>query len=452
MNCDRAAIVLRGLEKNELAVTADEIEELLALGLAVEADPEDLATLGWLRPFVVENVHRDVDDPSAREGLALALRELEEELKKDWYRMKTSKAELAAQEERRIHMRRALAHLGDRLLMQRLVKLVQDARQLAPGTRYVCCDALGSEYYAITYKGWRVRRHLKLRLERFAQAPLKSFLHTLEKTEAKMRAFSGEIATLSQNIGYVRKNREQTVIGLAKMGVPAAQALAAYQAGMRVTNHAPDVAVTCARNAKTFGSAADAARRLGHAQAALRKAGFPGTPVVMGAAKSLLAFDPPASGVPRFVDLYQRLQRIFGQGDIVYKHTSRLMPADGTPEAIVKRVVTAGHLLGQTPSANPHAKPHGPAVALASMVRAEAPLPNLVARFRAIEYELVRAGVSTALVAEADALECVACPGSPAEVVDIVASLANAIAAQHGRQRERGDVLVAVSFAKRFAF
>ena len=87
---------------------------------------------------------------------------------------------------------------------------------------------------------------------------------------------------------------------------------------------------------------------------------------------------------------------------------------------------------------------------LASMVRQDDQLPALVARFRDIEQELVRAGVSIQTTVEAHALECVACPGSPAEVVDIVASLAGQLAA--GRQSERGDVAIAVAFAKRFAF
>jgi len=452
MNCLRAAAVLRGLEKNELVVTAEEIEELLAIGLAVEAEPEDLQMLHWLQPVVRQFAGCDVDAPLAAQSLAVTLRGTEDELKKDWYRMKTSKEELAVREATRVVMRRAIAYLNDKPTVDAVRKLTRNARQLAPGAKYVCCEQLGAEYYAITHKGWRVRRQLKIRLDRFGETSFKTFLAAFDKNEAKMRAFSTDIAQLAQNIGYVKKNREQVVIGLAKVGVPPNQALASYQAGLRAANDAPDVAVTCARNAATFGSPLEAAARLRKAQAALRDAGFPQTPVAMGAAKSLLAFGPPEAGARRFADIFGRLAQTFGRVDAVYKYTSRLMSATGSGSEVVGRAMVAGTLLKQMPSrATPHPQDGAAtAVALASMVRAEDQLPPLVRRFREVEVELVRAGVSTLASVEGDALECVGCPGTPAEVVDTVAALAGQLAA--GRQSERGDVAVAVAFAKRFAF
>jgi hypothetical protein len=452
MICQRAAAVLRGLEKNELAVTAEEIELLLEHGLAVEADPDDLQTLHWLQPLVRQYAGCDVDAPLASQSLAVTLRETEEELKKDWYRLKASKETLAAREQSRIAMRRAIAYLNDRTAMEAVRKLMRNARQLAPGATYTCCEPLGSEYYAITHKGFRVRRQLKLRLERFGQAPLATFLATFDKTEAKMRAFSTEIATLSQNIGYVRKNPEQVVIGLAKTGAPAAQALGAYRAGLQAARDAPDIAVICARNAKAFGGPAQAAKGLRQAQHALRHAGFPSTPIAMGAAKSLLTFTPPAAGAPRFADLFRRLEQGLGRDEVNFKYTARLMPATGTPEQLVRRVLAACNLLSQMPSrVKPNAREvRATAVALSAMVRQDDQLAALVARYREVEYELVRAGVSTIATVEGHALECVGCPGSPAEVVDIVAALAGQLAA--GRQGERSDVSIAVAFAKRFAF
>jgi hypothetical protein len=452
MNCQRAAAVLRGLEKNEPAFDSAEIEELLGLGLAVEADPDDLQLLQWLQPIVREFAGCDVDAPLVSQSLAATLHETEEELKKDWYRMKTSKADLAVREENRINMRRALACLNDKTSSEAIRKLMRNARQLAPGVQYVCYQQLGSEYYALTHKGWRVRRQLKIRLERFGESPLKTFLAAFDKNELKMRAFSGEVGTLAQNIGYVKKNREQVVIGLAKTGVPAVQALASYKAALHATNNAPDVAVTCARNAATFGSPANAAHRLAQAQAALRQAGFPNTPIAMGAAKSLLGCQPPESGPARFTEIFKRLEQAMGRSEALYKYTARLMPADGAPAAVVQRAINAGTLLKQVPSrVYPAGKDIRPtAVALASMVRADDQLPALVARFREIEFELINAGVSTQATVEGDALECIACPGSPAEVVDTVASLAAQIA--QGRRSERGDVAIAVAFAKRFAF
>jgi hypothetical protein len=337
------------------------------------------------------------------------------------------------------------------MLVQSLSKIVADSRTLAPNASWVCCAQLGVEHYALTHKGWRVRRALAVRLGRFQGVPFKTFLHSFDKSEAKMRAFKMEVATLSQNIGHVKKNREQVVIGLAKSGVPAGHALGAYHAALRDVQ-APDVAVTCARNAATFGSPAHAAHRLRLAQTALQRAGFPAQPVVMGAAKSLLGFSPPESGIPRFVEIIRRLEQVFGPSEVLFKHTARLMPVAAAPEEVVRRVVAAGDLLRRMPSrANPQAHDHRAAsVALASMARTAEAVPGLVTRFREIEHLLFQSGVSTLQSVEADALECVACPGTSPEAVDTVSSLVAQLA--EGRQPHAGDVAIAVAFAKRFAY
>lgn len=454
MNCHRAVALLRGLEKNELpslALTSEDIEELLKFSLAIESDPEDLTTFEWLAPVVAQYARRSVDDAHAAQGLAQVLRQTEEELQKDWYRIKTSKTELAEREASRVTMRRALALLGDPRCVAAMGELMAKARVVAPGAGWVACPALGSEVYALTHKGWRVRRQLKIRLERFGEVELEEFLRAFDKIEGKMAAFAGDITALSSNVGYVRKNREQVVIGLMKTGAPVPQALAAYQAGLRVANQAPDVAVTCARNASVAGSPAQAARLLEQAKQALRRGGFPDMPVVMGAAKCLLAFNPPDAGVARFKELCSRLGHMLGGDDLVYKMAARLMPAHGTPSDVVRRAVNAASLLRQQPSrANPSAREVRMAsAALASMVRDDAALPSLVTRFREVEYELVRAGVSGPAQAEAHALECVVCPGTPYEVVDTVSALVAQLG--QGRRAEPGDVGVAVAFAKRFA-
>lgn len=450
MNCQRAAEVLRGLEKNELSVNTEEIEELLGAGLAVEADPDDMAMFQWLAPQALQLAHRGLDDPHCAEAISNALRQLEEELAKDWYRMKTSKAILAAQEADKIAIRRVLAHLNDPHVMTTVRSLADKSRQVAPGMRWVTCQALGCELYALTHKGWRVRRQLKIRLERFGESSLKAFLASFDKVENKMRSFANDIGQLSQNVGYVRKNREQVVIGLMKTGVPVPQALGAYQAGMQAVGQAPDVAVTCARNAGTFGSPAQAASMLRHAQAAMLSAGFPNTPIAMGAAKSLLAYQPPSSGVSRFKEIFARLQHMLGGAEITYKLAARLMPAHGTPTDVVRRAVNAATLLNQYPTrVGGNRDVRMASAALASMVRGDNALEDLVKRFRDIEAELARAGVSTPASAEGDALECVACPGTPYEVVDTVAALVSQLSA--GRRGDRSDVAVAVAFAKRFA-
>lgn len=452
MNCKRAAELLRGLEKNELFVESEEIDELLAFGLAVEADPDDLALGHWLDGVLRAHAHTSVGDPSARETLARSLAEAEERLKSDWFRIKASRVELQQKEDERIAMRRALAILGDGIAMKAVMKIAEDSRQLAPGVEYVACERLGSERYALTHKGFRVNAQLLPRLSRFADVPLGSFLRTFDKSEGKMLAFAKEVATISGNIGYVRKNREQIVIGLAKVGTPAAQAVRAYSTALQVTN-APDTAVVCARNAAPFGSTQEAARKLAEAQAALRRVGYPPTPIVLGAAKSLLGFalEP---GVLRFVEIHRRLQQAFGRSEEVFiKFTSRLMPATGMPAEIVGRVVAAASSLVYQAPARERAHPRDvrpAAVALASMVKTQDQIPEIVKRFREIEAALVRAGVSVMHNVENDALECIACPGTPEEVVATVSALLAQIAS--GRQPQRGDVAIAVAFAKRFAF
>lgn len=459
MTSERAAFVLRGVEKNELVVEAEEIEELLGLGLAVEADRDDLALVQWLQPVVRGLTTRDVGDPLAILSLETTLENAQKDLASDWYRMTRSREKCRRRERDRIAIRRALVLLRDKTLISKLAKIVAEAPLLAPNARWVCCPVLGAEHYALTHKGWRVSRSLNGRLERFRNAPFKTFLRTFEKTEGKMRAFGMEVAILTRGIGPVRKNPHQIVIGLAKAG-PAAHALSAYHVALRDVL-LPDVAVTCARNTAQFGSPANAAARLRYAQAAMKRAGIPD----MGTAKMLLAFDPPDAGLLRFADLMRHLDLILGvrvvyptwtlPGDFgAYKYAARLMPAHGSPADVVARVATALNLLlNQIPSrANPSLDPRlanrFAAVVLASMVKAPEALPELVKRFREVAYELHHAGPN--YYAESDALDCVACPGSPAAVIDTITALLEQIAP--GRPPERGDVAIAVAFAKRFAY
>lgn len=145
MKCNRAVVVLRGLASNQLVdVTSEEIDEMLAASLAIEADPEHLDLFAWLDRVVREHAHSSAADPNAARALASVLHETEERLKSDWYRIKASKEEIAAAESARIMMRRAVAILNDAITMAELRKLVEYSRALAPGARYVACEALGS--------------------------------------------------------------------------------------------------------------------------------------------------------------------------------------------------------------------------------------------------------------------------------------------------------------------
>jgi hypothetical protein len=291
-----------------------------------------------------------------------------------------------------------------------------------------------------------VRRELELRLARYGAASLAAFLTAHAKVATKMLAFSGEIETLARSIGHVKKNPHQVVIGLAKSDAPAQQALQTYHAMMRVTN-APDAAVTCTRNAAAFGGPEAAQQRLRQAQTALRRAGFRAEPVVMGAAKTLLPYEPLETGVERFCEIYRRVTaNLEGPGELAIKVTARLMPADGTPEEVVRRAHLVRDLLRRAGRDAEIAT----AVALASLARSAEAAPELVARFHQLEAELMRAGVSSRASADAHALECVACPGTPAEVAATVRQLVAQLAA--GRAPTGADVAIAAAFAKRFAY
>ncbi|HEU0030408.1 MAG TPA: hypothetical protein VFQ53_07245 [Kofleriaceae bacterium] len=451
ITCQRTLEILRNFDAGPLACTADEIEELLAAGLVIEADPDDAATLQWLGPAVYQSIGMDIDNPLAASALQQKLDDATTELKSGWYRFKKSKEVLAAREQDRILLRRVLAVLHDKVAYPRLAAQLQNNRKLPPNSTYRAAPELGDELYAVTKLGLRVRAALEPRVERYADVPLSKFLQTMAKTEAKMQAFAQDVATLDANIGYVKKNRHQVVIGLVKSGAGVQGALDTYRSAFQTTG-APDVAVTLTRNAATFGGPQHAAQRLRAAQQALKKAGFQLTDVVQGAAKTLLAFEPLDAGAYRFTEIHNLLARNrLAQGDLLVKLTARLMPAHGAPDEVVNRALQANQLLGQTQRARTMRDEQvAAAVALASMVREDAALPGLVQRFREIEAALVQSGVSPYPHADNDALECVGCPGTPSEVVDTVRNLTYQVA--RGREPTRADIAVAVSFAKRFAY
>ncbi|HEU4727350.1 MAG TPA: hypothetical protein VFT22_05665 [Kofleriaceae bacterium] len=446
MNCQRALEILAGLATHRPAFTADEIEELLKLGLAVEADPRDMATLQWLVSAVQELAGCAIEDPLAPARLGEKLAEIDEQLKSDWYRFATGKDKLAERERERHLVRRALAVLNDKVELARLTRIMADGRQ-NPDVQYAACEALGSEIYAITARGTRVGRELEARIARFAAQPLAAFLKAFDKAERKMEAFSDDIAQLASGIGPVKKNAHQVVIGLAKTGAPPAEALGLYRHMMH-TRGVPDVAVTCARSAAAFGGPQEVAQRLGQAQHALYRAGFPRSPVVDGAAKSLLPFEQLETGAIRFSAIAQQLEAAnLTRGEATIKCTARLMPAHGAPQDVVRRAVIAYPLLPANLDREVH---NAAAVALASMVKSDDDIPGIVQRFLDIAQELTRRRVSLPGFAVADALECVACPGTPAEVVETVRALIGKLAA--GRESRRSDVAIAVAFAKRFAY
>jgi hypothetical protein len=447
MNARRALEILDGFTRNQLAFTAQEVDELVKAKLVAEVKPFDYQTLQWLTTAVIE-AGQSWGDPELVAKLEAKYAELDERLKSDWHRFTTTKKHVAEEEQTLRALRRLLAHVKDPVEMARLA-------EIAPNTQYRKCAALGDELYAITARGSRVAAALRSRVDRYKDFPLAAFLKAFDKTEAKMDAFAGDISTLSTNIGYVKKNPHQVVIGLAKTGKPAAEALHAYRNGVRMTG-APDVAVTIARNAASYGGSDNVTGRLQAAVQLLQRAGFPRTPVTFGAAKTLLPFEPLESGVQRFNQISALLNqqpafRVPAEANV--KLTARLMPADATPADLVRRAAIAYQALLQVETGTHlQANDRFDAVAIAAMVRSDDQIMPLVVRRHAIEIELVRHHITTTEWAGADSLECVACPGTPTEVAETVGTLMQQIARKQGRDPQRGDVAIAVAFAKRFAY
>ena len=453
MNGRRALEIFEGFRQGQLAFDGPEIDELIKLDLVVDADPRDLVLLQQIEP-AVKHAETTLGDPTAPEAVAAALAALEHKLKSSWSRLTTRDSKVQAQEAERKRLRRALAVLNDQVLCGRLIAMTLTP----PVTPYYPCQPIGDEVYGLTAKGARVQGQLALRIDRYGAYPLAAFIKPFDKTEIKMTAFGGEIATLSNNIGYVKKNPHQVVIGLAKMGMPATEALGTYRSTMSAV-HAPDVAVTYARNAAAHGGTQAVAEKLRVAQRALRQVGFEESPEVMGAAKTLLPYGSMTQAAERFKALFNGVAGISMRNGLfeiplAVKCTARLMPADGTPDEIVQRVVHTVETLRRHPAKHiPQLGESMLATALASMVREVSAIEPLVERLRQVEAELIRAQVCDSITANANALECVTSPGTPVEVVSTVRSLAAEVATQSGRDHpSAADVSVAVSFAKRFAY
>jgi len=252
MTCGRAVALLRGLENNQLAGQAKEIDELLKGGLAIEADP--LVYQALCRILALEAPFPSLQaDPFSRLALSAELTEVEHKLKDEWHRLGTGKEKLKQEEAARVGLRYAVGQVSDPVRLAAFRKMIEDRALIPQGAMYVTCPQLGAELYAITHRGQRVRRELEVRLGRFEPVPLAVFLKSFDKTDAKMQSFVGEIGALSAQVGPVRKHRGQVLVGLTKSGMPPAHAAGVYKEALRQSS-APDVAVTCTRNASSLGT------------------------------------------------------------------------------------------------------------------------------------------------------------------------------------------------------
>jgi hypothetical protein len=438
----RAIAVLGSLQQNHPSFDVAEIEELLKAKLAVEADPRDVAMLEWLAPLVEEHAKTPIGDAMAPANLLQACTELDTKLKSDWYRFRTGDAKLRVQEQQRIQLRRALGVVNDKRAYDHLLEVLALIRSLPAGARLTACQPIGDELYAITARGVTVRHQLDIRATRFAEAPLADFLKAYDKVTTKMQTFGGEVRTIAKGIGHVPKNPHQVVIGLVKSG--RADAVDQYRNAIK-SAQAPDVAVTQVRNLGETGGTKAVADRLKQARSALHKAGLPHSEVVDGAAKTLLAFESLDVAANQLHALYAGIHAQHSSRDASVKIAARLMPASGSVEDKLARFERA------------HAKLPGATqnrAMLAGALAASAPsvdkVDDVVERWRALYKELANRRISDMQHAATDALECLGCPGTAPEVVATVETLLAQVA--QGREPTRGDVAIAVSFAKRFSF
>jgi hypothetical protein len=450
LTCERTAAILHELATGHLEVRAEEIEECIALRLAMEADPAELALVDWLEKSTQRFVDRTATAPDTQAEMEEFRARADTDLKNDWYRLTTGKETLRHREADLVAARVVLGHLRDPRVMELAARMRAQARKLAPEARYVACEALGIEVYALTRRGARVLGALAPRLPRYHQAPVKTFLAQFDKVDLKMKAFAQEVAALRANVHGVR-HAEQMVIGLAKSGLRARDALGAYQAARDQAQVAADVAVTCARHTTTFGHPATVALRLKAAEAALQRTGLPPTQRLFGSAKCLLPYEPVESGIPRYVAIRKLLDATFGESDLNCKHTARLMPARGEPNDVVDRAQMARLALGhRPPMVGDRDDVIAAAVAIAALVSKADGIGATVNRFLEIAQLLVADGLARG-TASSLALECIACPGTPAEVIGTVRSLAGHVGTGPSDD-PAAKLAVAVAFAKRFAF
>lgn len=443
--------LLAGLTQAHLEGSGEELDELIAAGLVVETDPETLGLLRELDRLAGEHAEHFRGSSGPWASVKAALADVEEKLKDDWFRMKRSKGTLREMEDDRVALRRVLGALSHPDTAARLQKTAGERVWVAPGAGYVPCPQVGSAIFAITARGRRVLDDLAVRAERCRDAKLKTFLAQHDKADAKLEAFCRDVRELSERVGYVRKHKAHVVVGLVKSNLPAQQAAGVYASALRHA-HLPDVAVTCTRNAAREGSTGQVQRKLADAYQALLRAGFPPSMALQSAAKSLLPYDPPHAGVPRFSELCYHLGRANVQGEALIKLAARLMPAGGTPAELVQRAFRAAQRLASSRSAARarRCEMSKACVALASMAAGDAVIDELCERFLAIERALVESRLCSLEAAEDHALECVGCPGTPPEVAATVAGLTRRLAA--GGTMTSEHLTIAAAFAKRFAY
>lgn len=445
--------ILRELTQQYLNATAEELDDLIAADLVLEMPVHavrafrDLDHLSRAYPLFFAEPG-GVFAPGALQALQHHIRE---KLRSDWFRISSKKATLVSLEANNQALRLAQSALADpttRLLVQ---KALQERQASTADIPFATCPAVGSGCFAVTQRGLRVLQSLEVRSPRVGPLQLQEFLRKFTKVEAKQEAFSRNIQELSAMVGPLRKGKVHVLVGLAKADLPVDRTAKLYrQALPHVTD--PHQAVVCTRFAAPNNDLAPTLAKLGFAYQALRMAGVPDAPALREAAKSLMPFPSLDTAAIRFVELFRGLQQARLVGVELYKCTAQLMGARGMPFEVLQRVAWISHRLATAPYP-PHshtAVPDRTSVALVSLVTANTEIDPLCDRFFALQRELIDKSLGGARFVEELALSCVGSPGTPAEVVATVKSLARRIAG--AEEVSQDHLIIAAAFAKRFAY
>lgn len=460
MNCVRAIAILDSMAKGQLTATPKELDELVKHELVVELDPWILTALGGVRQLWQTYAGQAASIPNGfwnPSWLQMALRALEEKLRSDLHRAITSNAKLDLEEHERIAMRRGLGLLTDpeaSAQAQQTAHILDNV--LAPNTRLVACPPDPSPVYGVTRLAGMLLVQGQVRQAKLAAVEVGEFVKTLRKAEAKMQQLTQQVEAIDQELGFVRKGRHQVVAGLIKSGLPAQQAVPAYQQAeqraRRIGGHPaepPHLAVTMVRHAMDTRDVGVAEQRMRAAEAALLRRGVPSGPVTRGAAKSLLGFPDLEVAAARFVELCGWLNQLVAGDPGVVRYAARLMPVKSDPRELALRCQAAAQMLHRAGYGN-GGRVDPTAVALAAMSTNPNALGGVVSRFIEILRLVSQGQVGSRTSNINGALELTACPGTPQEVVATARDLSLRLSAGGRSSNEAFEL--ACSLAKRVAF
>lgn len=439
MTGDRALHLLVGYFRGDaLPATVAELEELASWGFLVLLDRARLARVRWYAA-VRRLPRRTVDQ------VAAALRETEERLQSTFFRMSSFAATVRAEEERRAVLRSLLGVMTDPVEGPLLEATWTALAEVPPAAPWYPVDD-GREA-AVTHSGSRARFALEIRLHRFADRPLAEFAKGFAKAERRMEAVGAACGELRTQLATaVPRDVDGAVIGLLKTSLPPKQAAARFRESLALVPdqgmpvERPHLAVAVARLTQED-NVRHAGRRLQRAITSLVNAGFPRTPVVRGMARIIAEMPDPDAAAWRARELWSGLGAVYG--DEALKVAARLTSAAGEVEEVLGRFFRALEVLSQ-----PRA-----AAALAAAATDATHLEDLIQRWSELSALLVERRAFPRR-APPEAVELVALPGTPLEVVELVRQLVSHLPAHEHEERwgMSEDFPVAVALARRFVW